>query len=158
GAALVALPFLELLGSRGRRGGGARADGSKVGDRLVLFYYPHGKFDPYWDVDGAGDQFKLRAGSILEPLGPHTASCVFVRGVDFKDVTNHALGMANMLTAGGTPKTVGGGASVDWYIATQLAQQARYPWLGFGAIPEGGWGTQTQTCPFTKAPFVFLPT
>ena len=157
GAALVGLPFLELLGSRGRRGG-ARADGGKVGDRVVFFYYPHGKFDPYWDVDGAGDRFSLRAGSILEPLGPHLQSCVFVRGVDFKDVSNHGLGMINMLTGGGTLETVGAGASVDWYLATQLGVRARYPWLGFGAIPEGGWGTQTQTCPFTKAPFVFLPT
>ena len=73
GAALVALPFLDLL--RGRRPERpARADNAKAGDRLILFYYPHGKFDPYWDVDGSGDQFNIRAAAKTRVSATTTAT------------------------------------------------------------------------------------
>src|SRR4051812_46475016 len=101
GMALLGLPFVELLSRRPARG-----DGQRTADRVIFFFYPHGKFDPYWDVDGSSDSFSLRKGSIIEPLAPFVSKSLFLRGIEFKDADNHNGGMRAMLRAGGDAQTV----------------------------------------------------
>ena len=60
------------------------------------------------------------AGSIMEPLKDHREDIAVIRGLDFKDSTNHEAGMKAMITGNGT-ETVKRGAG--W---TDLANAANW--------------------------------
>ncbi|HEX7669973.1 MAG TPA: DUF1552 domain-containing protein, partial [Polyangiaceae bacterium] len=150
GASLLCAPFLDLL-TRPARG----ASAGKVADRLVLFFSPNGTVPRLWKPAGSGTSFSFPAGSILEPLTPHIPELVVCDGIDFIGVDNHEPGMRHMLTAGGTVGSVGAGASVDQYIASQVGGATRFQSLEFG-VQTSAWGAQAQTRMSYSAPGVFV--
>ena len=124
--------FLQGLGAtvvgastfgRSRR---ARADGP-VAKRVLFFYFPDGipgtsqNGEPsLWHVvsQAGGEvlptsQFSLP--SVLSPLTPHQADCVFLEGLSLGPTDNgsHPGGAKKLLTA----KDGGGGWSIDHYLA-----------------------------------------
>lgn len=124
-ASLLAAPFVSLL-SR------ARAAGPRVADRLVVFYTPNGTVHRFWRPMGAGDTFQFPPGSILSPLAPYARDLIVCDGIDFAGVTDHEKGLMAMLTAGGTAKSVGGGASVDQFVASRIGAGSRFSSVELG--------------------------
>lgn len=149
GAALVAAPFVSLLSPRTARAAG------KAADRLIIFFSPNGTVHKFWRPTGGGAQFSFAPGTILEALTPHIADLVVCEGIDFIGVDNHEPGMANMLTGGGSAQSVGGGASVDQYIASQIGQETRFPSLEFG-VQTSAWGGNRQTRMSYSGPGVYV--
>lgn len=139
GAAGVALglPFLEIMDSRA---GGGAADPR----RLVVFFTNNGTVHPEWTPTGTETDFTL--GSILQPLEPFRDRLVVLSGIDQESSYHgpgsgdpHMPGMAHLLTGTemidtgpGEYDKMGGGISVDQFIAEQLAAPTKFPSLGFG--------------------------
>jgi hypothetical protein len=149
GASLLCAPFLDLLAKP------ARAASGKFADRLVLFFSPNGTVPRLWAPAGSGTNFSFPPGSILEPLAAHIPELVVCDGIDFIGVDNHEPGMRHMLTAGGTVTSVGAGASVDQFIASQVGGTTRFQSLEFG-VQTSAWGAQAQTRMSYSAPGVFV--
>ena len=149
GAGLIAAPFLSLLRTRRVRA----ADG--VAKRLVIFFSPNGVVHSHWRPTGGGADFSFPAGSILEPLTPHKDKLVVMDGLNFLQADNHEGGMAAMLTCKGEADSVGGGASIDQYIAAQLDSPTKFASLELG-VQTSAWGgsTQTRMCYGTAGQFV----
>lgn len=150
GASLVMAPFASLLRPRP-----ARAGNPKVADRLILFFSPNGTVHRFWRPTGGGAQFGFAPGTILEALAPHIKDLIVCDGIDFIGVDNHEPGMANMLTGGGTAQSVGGGMSVDQYVASQIGQGTRFPSLEFG-VQTSAWGGNRQTRMSYSGPGVYV--
>ena len=126
GVGLIAAPFVNML-----RAGRARA-ASGGAKRLVIFFSPNGVVHSHWRPTGGGADFTFPAGSILEPLAPHQADLIVMDGLNFFQADNHEGGMAAMLTCKGGAASVGAGASIDQYVATELASPTKFRSLEFG--------------------------
>ncbi|NVB39654.1 DUF1552 domain-containing protein [Pseudenhygromyxa sp. WMMC2535] len=138
GAGLVAAPFVNLLRTRRARA----ADG--VAKRLIIFFSPNGIVHSHWRPTGGGSDFAFPAGGILEPLAGHQDNLIVMDGLNFFQADNHEGGMAAMLTCKGDAGSVGGGASIDQYIAAQLNSATKFKSLELG-IKTSDWGGSTQT-------------
>jgi hypothetical protein len=149
GASLLCAPFLELWTKPARAAPGKRAD------RLVLFFSPNGTVPRLWKPAGDTGNFSFPPGSILEPLAGHIPELVVCDGIDFIGIDNHEPGMRHMLTAGGTASSVGAGASVDQFIASQIGGTTRFQSLEFG-VQTSAWGAQAETRMSYSAPGVFV--
>ncbi len=149
GAGLVAAPFLGLLRSRRVRAAGS------VAKRFVVFFSPNGIVHSHWRPSGSGTDFSFPAGSILEPLTPHKDSLIVMDGLNFFQADNHEGGMTAMLTCKGSAGSVGGGASIDQYIAAQLDNSTKFKSLELG-VQTSPWGgfAQTRMCYSSPGQFV----
>ncbi len=138
GASLVAAPFVNLLA------GNARAASAGSAKRLLVFFTPNGTIHRHWRPTGGETDFTFAAGSILEPLAAHKGDVVILDELDFHGATNHAPGMRAMLTANGRAGDVGGGKSVDQFVADHLGGSTRFRSLEFG-VQTSAWGAGDQT-------------
>lgn len=136
GAMAVASPF--VLNSM------ARAAAPGKSKRLVVFFTPNGTIPSKLGTSGAGTNFELATGSIMEPLNPLKSQLTILRGLEFKNATNHEGGMRAMLTGNGTASSPSRGMSVDQYVASQLGSQTRFNSLEFG-VQTSAWGANVQT-------------
>lgn len=134
GAALLSGRLLE---------GRALAQTRPAAKRLIVFFSPNGSVLRHWRPTGTETNFRFEAGTILEPLSAVQERLVVVDGLDFYNASNHEGGMATMLTGGGASSATGG-ASVDQYVASQLASGTRFPSLELGALTSA-WGGGVQT-------------
>lgn len=135
GGTALALPWLQATHSR--------AGGAAAPKRLVVFFTNNGTVPDAWASGGEND-FTL--GEILAPLQPHRSNLLLMRGIDMESSHHgpgsgdpHMPGMAHcltgteMVTTGpGAYDMIGGGISVDQYIAEQLAAPTKFASLGFG--------------------------
>lgn len=139
--------FLASLGAAILSGrlleGRALAQNRAAAKRLVVFFSPNGSVLRHWRPTGSETNFNFEAGTILEPLLPIKDKLVVVDGLDFYNASNHEGGMGAMLTGGGAA-SASGGASVDQYLATQLAAGTRFPSLELG-VHTSAWGGGIQT-------------
>lgn len=139
--------FLASLGAAILSGrlleGRALAQTRPAAKRLVVFFSPNGSVLRHWRPSGSESNFTFEAGTILEPLLPIKDKLVVVDGLDFYNASNHEGGMGAMLTGGGATSATGG-ASVDQYVATQLAAGTRFPSLELG-VHTSAWGGGIQT-------------
>ncbi len=133
----LGLPFLEIMDSRA--GGGAPDP-----TRLVVFFTNNGTVHENWTPTGTETDFTL--GPILQPLAPFQDRLVVLSGIDQESSYHgpgsgdpHMPGMAHLLTGTEMVSTgpgeydkLGGGISVDQYIAQQLAPPTKFSSLGFG--------------------------
>lgn len=149
GAGLIAAPFVNLLRTRRVRA----ADG--VAKRLIVFFSPDGIVHSHWRPSGGGSDFSFPAGSILEPLTPHKDNLIVMDGINFFQADNHEGGMEAMLTCKGGADSVGGGASIDQFVANQLASQTKFKSLELG-IATSAWGGSNQTRMCYSAPGQFV--
>lgn len=139
--------FLAGLGAGLLAGlGGPRALGQPLrrARRLVVFFSPNGTIHRHWRPTGAGASFRFPAGGILEPLEAIREEVVILDGIDFRNGTNHEGGMRVMLTGGGGRESLTGGASVDQFVARQLAADTPLASLDLG-VQTSAWGGNTQT-------------
>jgi hypothetical protein len=140
GAALLAAPFVGLLG-RARRAGAATGVRAK---RLVVFFTPNGTVPARWRPTGSETSFSFPAGSILEPLAAHRQKLVVVEGLQFVGANNHEGGMAAMLTGMGSASDESRGMSVDQYVAAAIGGTTRLRSLELG-VQTSAWGGSVQT-------------
>jgi hypothetical protein len=138
GAAALVAPFLAT-----QERAVAQA-GSKRAKRLILFFSPNGTIPHLLGTQGSGAGYSFAAGSIMEPLKDHREDIAVIRGLDFKDSTNHEAGMKAMITGNGTDSSPGQGKSIDQHIAGKLAGETRFDSLELG-VQTSAWGTNTQT-------------
>ncbi len=149
GVGLVAAPFVNLLRTGRAR---AAAGGAK---RFIVFFSPNGIVHSHWRPMGGGADFSFPAGSILEPLTPHKDDLIVMDGLNFFQADNHEGGMEAMLTCKGGASSVGGGASIDQFIATELASPTKFKSLEFG-VQTSPWGGTNQTRMCYSAPGQFV--
>lgn len=149
GAALIAAPFVSLLGapSRARAAAGPK--------RLLVFFTPNGTIHRYWRPAGGESDFTIPAGSILEPLAPHRADLLILDELDFYGVDNHEPGMKAMLTNNGSSTDESQGMSIDQFVAARIGATTRFRSLEFG-VQTSAWGGQAQTRMSYSAPGVFV--
>jgi hypothetical protein len=150
GAGVLAGSFL-----RGLEGVAHAADNNHA-KRLIVFFSPNGTIHSQWRPNGSGSNFDFPAGSVLEPLTPYKSDLIVVDGVNFFGTSNHEGGMAHMLTGGGSASTVGGGASIDQYVAQQIGGGTAFPSLELGVMTSA-WGGGIQTRMSYSAPGTFVP-
>ena len=150
GATVLAGSWLRGLG------GVAHANGGSTAKRLVVFFTPNGTIHNHWRPQGSGADFTLPPGSILEPLSEHQSKLVILDGIDFYGTSNHEGGMSHMLTGGGAISDVGGGASVDQFIAAQIGTGLPFPSLELG-VQTSAWGGNVQTRMSYTAPGAYAP-
>jgi hypothetical protein len=140
--------FLASLGAAILSGrlleGRALAQSRAAAKRLIVFFSPNGSVLRHWRPTGGETNFSFEAGTILEPLAPIKDKLVVVDGLDFFNASNHEGGMGAMLTGGGGAGSASGGASVDQYVASQLASGTRFPSLELG-VHTSAWGGGVQT-------------
>lgn len=122
----------------------AAAAGPNRAQRLVVFFSPNGSVLEHWRPTGGTRDFTFGAGTILEPLADVREHLVVVDGLDFYGASNHEGGMGAMLTGGGGAGTASGGASVDQFVARELAAPTRFESLVLG-VQTSAWGGSTQT-------------
>lgn len=155
GAAAIAAPFMTggfggLATGMGRRGGvfsqpaRAQVGGAGFAKRLILFFTPNGTVHKHLWPSGGETDFTFAPGSILEPLAPHKDQLIILDGIDFYGTSNHEGGMSHMLTGGGGAGTVTGGASLDQFVAKQIAAPTPFPSLELG-VQTSAWGGSVQT-------------
>lgn len=119
--AAVALPFLDSLGRD--------AHALPFPKRLVIVFTPNGTIEGSFYPTGSEYDFTL--GEILQPLAPHVASLLVLKGIDVESSyhgpgdDSHMNAMGHMLTATslidvGNGVYWGGGISVDQFIAQQI--------------------------------------
>jgi len=132
----VGLPMLSAMESKG---GGMTAP-----KRLVVFFTNDGTVPSAWLPTGTEDDFVL--GPILSPLAPFQDRLLVLAGLDMESSYHgpgsgdpHMPGMAHMLTGTemvdtgpGQYDKMGGGISVDQFVAQQLAAPTKFPSLHFG--------------------------
>lgn len=150
-ATALAAPFYDLL-----RGTTARAaTGGGSARRLVVFFSPNGTIHSQRRPTGSGTGFSFRPDSILEPLAPIREHLLLVDGLDFWDASNHEGGMRAMLTGNGAAGHVGGGASIDQFVASRIGQASRFRSLEF-SVQTSAWGGGTQTRMSYAGPGAFV--
>ena len=150
GASLLAGSWLRGLAGRAWASGGTSAK------RLVIFFTPNGTIHNHWRPLGSGADFTLAPGSILEPLAAHQGQLAILDGIDFYGTSNHEGGMSHMLTGGGSVADVGGGASVDQFVAKQIGTGLPFPSLELG-VQTSAWGGNVQTRMCYTAPGAYAP-
>lgn len=138
GLSLVAAPFLHLLAPA------ARAAASIGPKRLLVLFSPNGTIHRHWRPAGGEFDFSFPAGSVLEALTPYRNSLLILDGLDFHDADNHEGGMAAMLTNNGVAGSVGGGMSLDQYVANRIGGSSRFASLDLG-VQTSLWGGTTST-------------
>lgn len=131
GAALLAAPFVSLLGPK------RALAGSGSPRRLAIFFSPNGTVPQHWRPSGSGRSYQIAKGSILEPLQGLESELLLLDNMDFNVGNNHEGGMTNMLTAGGA-------FSIDQVIADYLGGEARFGSLQLSA-QTSAWGGSSQT-------------
>ncbi|MCA9562260.1 MAG: DUF1552 domain-containing protein, partial [Myxococcales bacterium] len=122
----------------------AFAEGSGFAKRLVIFFSPNGTVHEYWRPSGTRRDVQFAPGSILEPLSDWKDELVICSGIDFKGVSNHSDGMANMLTGGRGVMSSTDGRSVDQYIADEIGDATPFRALNLG-VHTSAWGQGDQT-------------
>jgi hypothetical protein len=132
----LGLPFLEIMDGR--------AGGTPDPVRLVIFFSNDGTYHPRWTPTGTQNAFTLP--EILEPLAPFQDRLNVLSGIDQESSYHgpgsgdpHMPGMAHLLTGTemvdtgpGQYDKMGGGISIDQYIAQQLAPPTKFASLQFG--------------------------
>lgn len=95
--------------------------------RLLFFYLPHGLPVEHYDPKGSADSFALNmtGESVLAPLEPHKALVNVYRGLEIKDMSNHAA-IRYTLT-----RNENASLSIDRAIAKGLGTQA----VSLGVVP-----------------------
>ena len=153
GGLAVGLPFLEIMDSR--------ADATMGPKRIVFFFTNNGTIHDAWRPTGPEDAPVL--GEILSPLESHKDDLLMLSGVDMVSSYNgpgsgdpHMPGMAHMLTGTemvitgpGEYDMMGGGISIDQFIAQQLDAPTKFSSLNFG-VQSGQeaaspWNTMSYT-------------
>jgi hypothetical protein len=130
---LVAAPFLNLLARPARA---AAPTGPK---RLLVLFSPNGTIHRHWRPSGGERDFAFPAGSVMEALTPYRDSLLVLDGLDFHDADNHEGGMVAMLTNNGVAGSVGGGMSLDQYVASRIGATSRFTSLELG-VQTSLWG------------------
>ncbi len=132
----VALPWLQAMD--------AGAGGVTPPKRLVAFFTNNGTVHEAWRPTGSETDFNL--GPILAPLEPFKSKLLVLAGIDMESSYHgpgsgdpHMPGMAHMLTGTemvdtgpGQYDKMGGGISVDQFIAQQIAADTKFESLLFG--------------------------
>jgi hypothetical protein len=133
GAALIAAPFVRLLGAP------RRVRAATTAKRIIFWFTPNGTVHKFWRPTGTGAQFDFPAGSILEPLAARKAGLLVLDGLNFERVRggSHEGGMEHMLTGGGA-------SSVDQFIAHGLNSMTPFPSIELG-VQTSAWGAGIQT-------------
>jgi len=149
GAALLAAPFVDLLATPARAAGAARPK------RLLVFFTPNGTIHRFWRPQGGETDFTFPPGSILEPLQAQRSKVILLDELDFHEADNHAPGMKAMLTNNGTAGDVGGGKSIDQFIAEHVGGSTRFRSLEFG-VQTSSWGAGDQTRISYAGPNVYV--
>lgn len=130
GGAAVAMPFYQLLASKGASAAGSSAK------RLIIYYYPDGvpgqsqNGEPSeWHPTGSERSFQL--GRALSPLEAWKDRCVFFRGLSMggTDSGSHPGGAKKLLTA----VDGGNGESIDQYLARTVGGSSYWRHLYLGA-------------------------
>jgi Protein of unknown function (DUF1552) len=105
GAALIAAPFIRLLGAP------RKARAAATAKRIIFWFSPNGTVHKFWRPTGTGASFNFPAGSILEPLAARKAGLLVLDGLNFERARggSHEGGMEHMLTGGGAPSAWGAG-------------------------------------------------
>ena len=127
-----------------------------VAKRLLIFFTPNGTIHQYWRPTGNDSEFSFASGSILEPLQSHKSDILICDGIDFKATANHEPGMRAMLTGNGTAAHIGGGASVDQFLASTFGGGSPFPSLELGVLTSA-WGANSQTRMCYSAPGSYVP-
>lgn len=136
GGVCVGLPFLAAMESRGGR--------TTDPKRLVVFFTNNGTVASAWTPMGTEHDFTL--GPILAPLAPYQDQLLVLAGIDMESSYHgpgsddpHIPGVSHMLTGTEMVETgpdqydkMGGGISVDQFIAQQIAAPTKFPSLQFG--------------------------
>ncbi len=137
GAALLAAPWLRLLGAPARA---ATLDGPR---RLVVFFSPNGTVPALWRPGQRGG-LDLAASAMLGPLAGWEDRILAVDGLSFAGASSHGQGLAAMLTNGGGADTETGGRSLDQVVAETLGVATRLPSLELG-VQTSAWGGTEET-------------
>jgi hypothetical protein len=147
----IALPWLEAMTPRSLRAASPAAP-----RRFGVFFSSCGTIPENWRPTGSETTFTL--SRILEPLTPHQADIVVLRGINFETANPdvyvarglpipnvHDVGMTHMLAA--RPATIGpsgagranhfldgsaGGITIDQHIANAIGQETLLPSLELG--------------------------
>ena len=144
GGVALGLPFLEIMDSR--------AGGVADPVRLVIFFTNNGTYHPNWTPTGTETNFTM--GPILQPLAPFQDRLVVLSGIDQESSYHgpgsgdpHMPGMAHLLTGTemvdtgpGQYDKMGGGISIDQYVAESINAQTKFESLQFG-VQAGEYGS-----------------
>ncbi len=104
--------------------------------RFIVWFTPNGIFEPEFNVDGDGTDFKFRR--VLAPLEKWKPKLTIVKGLDlkvfdkYKVPNNHGEPLSMNLCATGTvggEKYLGGGPSIDQFIAQKLKRSGSFDGL-----------------------------
>ncbi len=109
----------------------------------MIFYSPNGTNPTKWRPGSPG-RLDIPTGTILSPLKPYEDQLIAIGGLNFYQATNHEGGQHAMLTNQGGAGDVGGGASIDQYVATQLGGGTPLRSLELGVLTSL-WGGGQQT-------------
>jgi hypothetical protein len=159
GAAAIALPFLDIMSRFGR------AATPAFPKRFLVWFQPDGTIHENWVPTGSGSNFTL--SRILKPLAPYQSNLVVLDGIynhvgDYGEVPgdDHQKGMGTMLTGmhlldggqqGGCATCpaagLGGGISVDQFIANKIGTSTKFKSLELGvqAGSSGAWAYSNYT-------------
>lgn len=136
GGVCVGLPFLEIMSSHA----GVAADPK----RIVFMFTNNGTIHSAWRPTGTEDAFTL--GEILLPLQPWQDQLLVLSGVDVESAHHgpgsgdpHMPGMAHLLTGTemvdtgpGQYDKMGGGISLDQFLADSVGTDTKFPSLHYG--------------------------
>jgi hypothetical protein len=143
GGAALALPFLDVMRSR--------AGVAELPNRLVLFCTGNGTWPPSWTPTGT-DEAGFALGPILAPLAPHQSDLLVLSGIHNEaarsrpEVRPHPSAAASLLSgtailpdASGAPDSwsLGGGISVDQYLAAEIGAATPFASLELIVTPAG---------------------
>ncbi|MEM6994637.1 MAG: DUF1552 domain-containing protein [Myxococcota bacterium] len=155
GGVALGLPMLEIMDSHAGGGGDPT--------RMVIFFTNNGTVHSNWTPTGSETDFTL--GPILQPLAPFQDRLNVLSGVDQESSYHgpgsgdpHMPGMAHLLTGTemvstgtGNYDKMGGGISVDQYVAEQINAPTKFGSLQFGVqagqYASNAWNSLTYAGP-----------
>ena len=136
GGSAIALPFLEAMTPRNAHAQGAPPK------RLLVFFSNNGTYHPNYYPSGTENDFQL--SPILLPLSPFKDRLIVTSGIDM-EVSYHGFDpggphhwIGSILSGALTqqnPDTgwaIGGGITLDQYLAEQIGGETRFPSFEFG--------------------------